>query len=177
MSTDGSTSTPAEPSAPAAKKKNNGPLVAVAALLVAGAALAFIAYGNLGDNLVYYWSPSEMQAQGPKAFGPTIRLGGVVVPGSIQWAPTRTSVAFQVADSPKPDAAKVNVQCDQTPPQMFRDGIGVVVEGTYDSTAVFKSSRLMINHSNEYRPPKPGDDPNKWKEDAKKTMDGTQAAR
>ncbi len=173
-----STDTPAAAPAPAPKKKKNqGPLVAVGALLVAGGALAFIAYGNLGDNLVYYWSPSEMQAQGPKAYGPTIRLGGVVVPGSIQWAPTHTSVSFQVSDSPKPEAKKVNVQCDQTPPQMFRDGIGVVVEGTYDSTQVFKSSRLMINHSNEYRPPKEGDDPNKWKEDAKKSMEGPQAQR
>ncbi len=39
---------------------------------------------------------------------------------------------------------------------MFRERIGVVVEGTFDKSQTFTSSRLMVNHSNEYRPPKPG---------------------
>jgi cytochrome c-type biogenesis protein CcmE len=52
----------------------------------------------------------------------------------------------------------------ETPPQMFRERIGVVVEGTFDKSQTFSSSRLMVNHSNEYRPPKPGDGPDKWKD-------------
>ena len=40
---------------------------------------------------------------------------------------------------------------------MFRERIGVVVEGSFDRSQTFTSSRLMVNHSNEYRPPKPGD--------------------
>jgi cytochrome c-type biogenesis protein CcmE len=47
---------------------------------------------------------------------------------------------------------------------MFRDKIGVVVEGTYDKSGVFSSNRLMVNHSNEYRAPKEGEDPKKWQE-------------
>ena len=39
---------------------------------------------------------------------------------------------------------------------MFREGIGVVVEGTFDKSQVFSSNRLMVNHSNEYRPPEAG---------------------
>lgn len=148
--------------ADAPKKSWKGPLLALGALAVAGGALTFIAVGNLGDNLVYYWSPSDLLAQGPKAYGPTIRLGGVVVPGSIEWNPGHTALTFKVADSPQPEAKVVSVACEEIPPQMFREGIGVVVEGTYDSAAVFKSSRLMVNHSNEYRPPKPGEDPKQW---------------
>lgn len=158
---------------PAPKKSNKGPLIALGALLVAGAALGYIAYGNLGDNLVYYWSPKEMIAQGERAYGPTIRLGGRVVPGSIVWNEAHTSLAFKVAESMEPDAVFVNVQCDQVPPQMFRDGIGVVVEGQYDASKIFKSNRLMINHSNEYRPPKPGEDPKKWE----KSLEEPQAQR
>ena len=139
-------------------------LLAVGALAVAAAALAFISFGKIGDNLVYYWSPSDMLAQGSKAYGPTIRLGGIVVPGTIEWNAAHTALTFQVADNDKPEASKVTVQCDQVPPQMFREKIGVVVEGTFDSSQSFKTSRLMVNHSNEYKPPKPGEDPKKWKE-------------
>jgi cytochrome c-type biogenesis protein CcmE len=135
-------------------EKYKGPLLAIGALLVAGAALAAIALGNLGDNLVYYWSPSDMLAQGEKAFGPTIRLGGLVSPGTIQWNEAHTGLQFEVADNEKPEAKKVLVKCEQVPPQMFREKIGVVVEGTFDQSQVFKTSRLMVNHSNEYRPPK-----------------------
>ena len=136
------------------KASLKGPLMAIGALAVAGTALAVIAMGNLGENLVYYWSPGEMVAQGPKAYGPTIRLGGLVVPGSIQWNPAHTGLSFKVADSEKPDATTVDVLCDQVPPQMFREKVGVVVEGTYDGSKVFRTSRLMVNHSNEYKPPK-----------------------
>jgi cytochrome c-type biogenesis protein CcmE len=46
---------------------------------------------------------------------------------------------------------------------MFREGIGVVVEGIFDRSQTFTSQRLMVNHSNEYRPPKPGEGPDNWK--------------
>lgn len=145
------------------KTESRNRLIAVGAILVAGGALAFIAFGNIGQNLVYYWKPGEMVAQGERAYGATVRLGGVVVPGTVQWSPEHTSLSFQVADSHKPEAVKVNVACTQTPPQMFREGIGVVVEGTYAKDGVFRTSRMMVNHSNEYRAPGDGGMPADWK--------------
>lgn len=139
-------------------------LIAIGAILVAGAALAWVAFGNIGENLVYYWKPSEMVAQGDKAYGATVRLGGVVVPGSLQWSAEHTSLTFEVADNHLPTAQKVKVSSEVTPPQMFREGIGVVVEGTYANDLVFKTNRLMVNHSNEYRAPgADGGVPNDWK--------------
>lgn len=139
-------------------------LIAIGAILVAGAALAWVAFGNIGENLVYYWKPSEMIAQGEKAYGATVRLGGVVVPGSLQWSAEHTSLTFEVADNHLPTAQKVKVSSEVTPPQMFREGIGVVVEGTYANDLVFKTNRLMVNHSNEYRAPgADGGVPNDWK--------------
>jgi len=135
-------------------------LVAVAALLVAGGGLAFLALGNLGANLVYYWTPGEMLSHGDQAYGPTIRLGGVVVPGTIHWDAVKTDLEFVIADSHAPGAKNVVVHAREIPPQMFRDGIGVVVEGTFSKTQRFESNRLMVNHSNEYRAPKPGEKPN-----------------
>lgn len=137
--------------------------IAVAALVVAGAGLSFIALGNMGDNLVYYWTPSEMLSQGDKAFGPTIRLGGVVQKGSIHWNAAHTALDFHVSDGKQDGATAVKVVAQEIPPQMFREGIGVVVEGTFDKSQVFTSNRLMVNHSNEYRPPKAGENPDDWK--------------
>lgn len=139
-------------------------VIAAAALLLAGGALATIAFGKMGDNLVYYWSPGELLAQGDKAFGPTIRLGGMVQPGSIQWNPEHTHLNFKVADGVEADAKAVAVSSDEIPPQMFREKIGVVVEGTFDKSQTFHTTRLMVKHSNEYRPPKPGEDQKKWQE-------------
>ncbi|MBE2253691.1 MAG: cytochrome c maturation protein CcmE [Myxococcus sp.] len=138
-------------------------LIAIGAIIVAGAALAWIAFGNIGENLVYYWKPSEMLAQGSKAYGATVRLGGVVVPGSVQWSAEHTSLTFEVADTHLPTSAKVKVASEVTPPQMFREGIGVVVEGAFAADQVFKTSRLMVNHSNEYRAPDDGGMPSDWK--------------
>jgi cytochrome c-type biogenesis protein CcmE len=144
--------------------ENRNRLIALAAILVAGAALAWIAFGNIGENLVYYWKPSEMVAQGEKAYGATVRLGGVVVPGSVNWNPEHTALTFTVADTHAPDAVKVKVACEQTPPQLFREGIGVVVEGNYSADQVFRTNRLMVNHSNEYRAPTDGGMPDDaWK--------------
>jgi cytochrome c-type biogenesis protein CcmE len=152
---------------------NRNRLVAVVALLVAGSGLALVAFGNIGDNLVYYWSPSELLANQDKAYTATIRLGGVVLPGSIQWNEQHTTLEFRVADKNAPDAQSVLVRSTETPPQMFREKIGVVVEGTYDKSGLFSSNRLMVNHSNEYRAPKEGEAPREWKESL---SDGTTAA-
>ena len=63
------------------KPETRNRLIAIGALLVAASALGWIAFGSIGENLVYYWKPGEMIAQGDKAYGATIRLGGIVVPG------------------------------------------------------------------------------------------------
>lgn len=132
-------------------------LIAVAALLVAAGGLAYVSLGNLGNNLVYYWSPSDLMKNGDKAYGPTIRLGGIVQKGSLKWNEAHSELRFKVADNKEPNAPTVDVLTTEIPPQMFRENIGVVVEGTYDRSQVFTSNRLMVNHSNEYRPPKPGE--------------------
>lgn len=139
-------------------------VLALGALAVAGLALTAIAFGNIGENLVYYWTPGELLAQGDKAYGPTIRLGGMVKPGTVEWNAEHTKVSFMVADSPEPQSPAVKVGCEQVPPQMFRESIGVVVEGTFDKSQIFRTQRLMVNHSNEYRPPKPGESTRQWQE-------------
>jgi cytochrome c-type biogenesis protein CcmE len=128
----------------------NTRLFAIAALLVAAIAFVIIAAGGIGKNLVYYWGPTELHAAGDKAVGATIRLGGLVKEGSIVRGAGVSGVEFDVLDR---QGATVHVRSTSVPPQLFRERIGVVVEGTMTRAGYFESKRLMISHSNEYRVP------------------------
>ena len=120
-----------------------------AALLIAAAAFAFLTAGKIGENLVYYWSPSDLVGAGDKAYGASIRLGGMVSPGSLVTAASSSDVQFDVTDG----SATVHVRTHGVPPQMFREGIGVVVEGTMTCEGWFDGDRLMVSHDNNYRVP------------------------
>jgi cytochrome c-type biogenesis protein CcmE len=122
---------------------------AVGALAVAGLAFVVITYGGIGENLVYYWGPSDLKAAGDKAVGATIRLGGLVAEDSVKEGPSASSLEFDVTDGEN----TVHVKASGVPPQMFREGIGVVVEGTMSRAGYFEGHRLMVSHDNEYRAP------------------------
>ncbi len=121
------------------------------AFLVAGIAFAVLAASGINENLVYYWTPTDLQANGTKAYGATIRLGGMVSPGSLRKT-GGSSVEFDVNDG----VQSVHVKTMTVPPQMFRENIGVVVEGTMVQGGYFQSNRLMVSHNNEYEAPKAG---------------------
>lgn len=125
---------------------------ALLALVVAGAAFAVITAGGIGENLVYYWGPSDIHAAGDKAVGATIRLGGQVGEGSVAHGEGVSSLEFDVVDG----KSSVRVKATGMPPQMFRDGIGVVVEGTMTKAGYFEGKKLMVSHDNEYRAPEDG---------------------
>ena len=133
----------------AARKKTR--LFMVAAFVVAGAAFAIIAASGINNNLVYYWTPTDLRANGDKAYGATIRLGGMVAKGSIVNH-GGSNVEFVVHDGKN----RVPVRTSTVPPQMFRENIGVVVEGTMSRDGYFQSSRLMVSHNNEYKAPEKG---------------------
>ena len=124
------------------------------ALLVAALGLLWISVGRLGENLVYYWGPSELKAAGPKAVGATIRLGGLVADGSVKRGPGASGVEFDVVDRA---GSLTHVKCSGVPPQMFRERIGVVVEGTLAKDGVFEGNRLMVSHGNDYKAPSEGE--------------------
>ncbi|MEE2775855.1 MAG: cytochrome c maturation protein CcmE [Acidobacteriota bacterium] len=129
-------------------------LFAVAAIAVVAAVLGTLAYGNIGENLVYYWGPTELLDAGDDAVGASIRLGGLVVPGSIVRSADSLDLRFRVTDG----TSTIPVYASAVPPAMFRGGIGVVIEGTARKDGVFESRRLMVKHDNEYRAPGDGED-------------------
>jgi cytochrome c-type biogenesis protein CcmE len=128
---------------------------AIAATVVLLSGFGYLAYGGIGDNLVYFLTPSELMARGTDAYDGAVRLGGEVKPGSVQWNAQALDLRFVLTDGTR----EVSVQSKGAPPQMFRDGMGVVVEGSYSREGVFRSTNLMVKHSNEYRAPPAGHKP------------------
>ncbi len=140
-------------------------LFAIGALAVAGTAILALTVGGIGKNLVYYWGPSELRAAGDKAYGASIRLGGLVADGSVVRGQGPSALSFDVVDR---KGGRVHVQCTGVPPQMFRERIGVVIEGTMTRAGYFQGHRLLVSHGNDYRAP--GD---KEQEEIEKLMKST----
>jgi cytochrome c-type biogenesis protein CcmE len=139
------------PSATVAMRRKTRRFVLIACAV---AALAFIviAAGGINDNLVYYWTPTDLRSAGDKAYGATIRLGGMVSKGSIRNHQGVSGLEFDVHDAGK----IVHVKSSGVPPQLFRENIGVVVEGTMTRGGYFQCNRLMVSHNNEYKAPEAG---------------------
>ncbi len=121
----------------------------ILAILIAGGAVAYLSFGGIGENLVYYWTPTELAEHGDQAQGAVVRLGGMVEAGSLKWDKAANDLRFKVSDG----TTSIDVHGTGVPPQMFREGIGVVVEGTMGGNDVFESNRLLVKHDNEYQAP------------------------
>jgi len=126
-------------------------LVIGSALIIA--VIGVLIYQGLSSNLVYYITPSELLAK-HGSVGQSFRLGGQVRPGTVQLNGKTRFLRFVLQD-PK---GSIQVVSHDLPPQMFRAGIGVVVEGTYTGK-FFSATNLMVKHSNAYRAPRPGQTP------------------
>ncbi|OGQ91877.1 MAG: hypothetical protein A2289_10200 [Deltaproteobacteria bacterium RIFOXYA12_FULL_58_15] len=140
--------------------KQTNKLIAVVAVLTAVAVVAALGLGLMEENIVPYWTPSELLthvAKG-KPLGSTVRLGGMVQKGTMKWDDETLVLSFALGDEPDSTGSRVTVVSNGVPPQMFREGIGCIVEGAFNGQ-VFHSNRLMVKHSNEYQPPKDHEDP------------------
>lgn len=127
----------------------------VVAAAIVLSVFGYLLLGGLDENVVFFLTPQELLAKGAKGYGVPVRLGGMVSPGSVKWDADKLDLRFVVNDG----QGSVTVHSRGAPPQMFRDGMGVVIEGRYGRDGVFESKNLMVKHSNEYRAPKPGERP------------------
>lgn len=111
------------------------------------AALAYMMYAGVSQSLVYFVTPSELQAR-PVA-GKAYRLGGMVVAGSLKWEPRSLDLSFALSDG----KAAIPVRHKGTAPDLFAEGRGAVVEGTWRGDGYFQASLIMAKHSEEYKAP------------------------
>ncbi len=114
--------------------------------LICGA-LAFLLLQGLGNATTYFYNADEALARRPELGEERIRLQGTVVPGSVRQ--TGRDVAFQIAYA----CATVDVRHQGDPPELFADGIPVVLEGAFAAAPgdAYRSDRILVKHTSEYR--------------------------
>ena len=125
----------------------------VAGGLVTVAAIAYLIWAGVSQSVVYFVTPSELLAAPTPS--KTYRLGGQVQAGSLKWEPKSLDLSFTLSDG----KASVLVRHKGTPPDLFAEERGAVVEGSWTKDGYFKASLIMAKHSEEYKAPHDGAEP------------------
>ncbi len=120
---------------PESQRAKRRPLAIAAVVVGRRACSAWLLYGGLDKNVVFFLTPQELLAKGTEGYDVPVRLGGQVKPGSVKWDDKTLRLTFEVTDG----TSEIPVQSSGAPPQMFRDGMGVVVEGRFGRDHVFNS--------------------------------------
>jgi len=117
------------------------------ALVVAGAGGAVLVVAALKDNVLYFYSPSDIEAKHvPEHVA--FRVGGLIETGSVKRGPGAL-VQFVVTDGKK----RVPVEYTGVLPDLFREGQGVVASGALEDDGVFKATQVLAKHDERYMPP------------------------
>jgi cytochrome c-type biogenesis protein CcmE len=135
---------------------------------LAGLALAtFLALSAFRENLVFFFSPTQVAAK-EAPVDRTFRIGGLVQDGTLQRQPDGLTVHFTVTDT----AASIPVVYKGILPDLFKEGRGCVAQGKMTSDGVFHADQVLAKHDENYMPPEAGEaiDKAKHAKEAAKTV-------
>jgi cytochrome c-type biogenesis protein CcmE len=121
------------------------------------AALSYMIYGGMKEAMVYFKMPSELRAEESSLKGKFVRMGGMVVKGSLQKDLQALTYKFDLTDG----TTTFPVFFKGVPPDLFSEGKGAVVEGRVGSDGVFQATTIMAKHAEEYSPHPDGKNPSK----------------
>ena len=128
------------------KAKHQRLILALAALVaLIGAGL--LAASALKDEAAYFYAPGDVKTKGVEP-GKAIRLGGMVVRNSLKRAPDGVTIRFDVTDG----KATVPATFSGIAPDLFKEGSGVVAEGSFDTHGTFIATNLLAKHDERYMP-------------------------
>lgn len=119
--------------------------------VVMASTLGYLIIGGIREAAVYYITPTELKEKGPATTDRAFRLGGMVVSGSRRWDPQTLKLTFRLSDGKE----QVAVEYVGSPPDLFKEGSGAIVEGKY-MNGLFQADTILAKHSEEYRPPEKG---------------------
>ncbi len=114
------------------------------ALCVFGVAVGLVLFA-LRDSIVFFYGPTEVAEKAP-APGTRLRIGGLVKPGSVEHS--GATVHFAVTDEKR----DIGVTYTGLLPDLFREGQGVVAEGTLGANGVLTADSILAKHDERYMP-------------------------
>ena len=109
--------------------------------------LIFIILKSLEENVVYFFSPTEIYAKDNISFDKKIRVGGLVKKNSIEK--NHTTINFIITDLKK----EIIVSYTGLVPNLFAEGKGVVAEGKLEDKKYFIADKILAKHDENYMPP------------------------
>lgn len=122
--------------------------------VVAGVALiAGLVLYALSQNIDLFYTPTEV-VQGKKdsgikpEIGQRIRVGGLVVPGTVNRDPESLEVSFQLVDT----GPLIKIMYDGILPDLFREGQGIVAQGILIDPTTLQASEVLAKHDENYMP-------------------------
>jgi len=120
----------------------------IAAGLAALGVAAALVLNAFQSNLVFFFTPTQVAArEAPQ--GRAFRIGGLVEAGSLQRDPDSLTVRFRVTDT----AQTIPVSYTGLLPDLFKEGKGVVAQGTLGPDGVFHATEVLAKHDENYMPP------------------------
>lgn len=123
-------------------------LILVASGVAAIAAAGVLVLGAFQQNLVFFFTPTQVAANEAPT-GRSFRIGGLVENGSVKRKPDGVTVQFTVTDTVK----SVPVEYRGPLPDLFREGKGVVSQGRLGTDGVFRADEVLAKHDENYMPP------------------------
>ena len=128
-------------------KKARSRIVVLTFLLISAIVVVFVVLKSLEENVVYFFSPTEIYNKENISFNKKIRVGGLVKEGSI--SNNQTSVNFIVTDLNN----EIIVSYSGSLPNLFSEGKGVVAEGKLKDKKYFIADKILAKHDENYMPP------------------------
>ncbi|AZZ93251.1 cytochrome c maturation protein CcmE [Hahella sp. KA22] len=123
-------------------------LIIVSFLVIGVSATVGLIMTALSNNVNHFYNPTEV-AQGAAPVDKSIRVGGMVVDGSVNRDGKSLAVAFTVTDYNN----NVDVKYTGILPDLFREGQGIVATGKLDAQGVFQAEEVLAKHDEKYMPP------------------------
>jgi len=107
----------------------------------------FVIFKSLEENLVYFFSPTEIFNKDSISKNTKIRIGGLVKENSI--IKSNNSIGFIITDLKN----EINVTYEGLVPNLFSEGKGVVAEGKLEDKKYFIAEKILAKHDENYMPP------------------------
>lgn len=112
-----------------------------------GVSVGLVLYA-LEQNINLFYTTTQI-AQGEAPAATRIRVGGMVVDGSVERSTKDLQVSFLLTDY----ANQVKVSYTGILPDLFREGQGIIAQGKLDSSGVFRADEVLAKHDENYMPP------------------------